>query len=119
MKKKLDKQRGARPPLVIEYLEKKHLKEKTIKGGTPAGSSAGAFTHGEKNPFFLDLEQASSLLDGCLMQPLKLTVVPSGKRHNLLSKYSTLVLKVGMLYFACFLLYLYLYLYLYNLPSAL
>ncbi|MFE4709175.1 hypothetical protein [Peribacillus simplex] len=116
MKKKLDKQRGARPPLVIEYLEKKHLKEKTIKEGTPAGSLAGAFTHGEKKyPFFLDLEQASSLLDGCLMQPLKLTVAPSGRRNDLLSKYSTLVLKVGMLYFSCFLLYLYLY----NLPSAL
>ncbi|WP_352927463.1 hypothetical protein [Peribacillus simplex] len=31
----------------------------------------------EKHPFFLDLEQASSLLDGCLMQPLKLTIAPS------------------------------------------
>lgn len=43
----------------------------------------------KKPPFFLDLEQASSLLDGCLMQPLKLTVAPSGRRNSLLSKYST------------------------------
>ncbi|WP_148359667.1 hypothetical protein [Peribacillus simplex] len=56
----------------------------------------------KKQPFFLDLEQASSLLDGCLM-PLKLTVAPSGRRNNLLSKYSTLVLKVRML-FLCLLL---------------
>ncbi|MBT2668987.1 hypothetical protein J7J00_26725 [Bacillus sp. ISL-4] len=43
----------------------------------------------EKKHFFLDLEQASSLLDGCLMQPQKPTVAPSGRRNNLLSKYST------------------------------
>lgn len=51
----------------------------------------------KKTSFFLDLEQASSLHDGCLMQPLKLTVAPSGRRNNLLSKYSTLVIKVRML----------------------
>ncbi|MFJ7931624.1 hypothetical protein [Peribacillus sp. NPDC096448] len=39
----------------------------------------------KKHPFFLHLEQASGLLDGCLMQPLKLTGAPSGRRNNLLS----------------------------------
>lgn len=48
----------------------------------------------KKTSFFHDLEQASSLHDGCLMQPLKLTVAPSGRRNNLLSKYSTHVIKV-------------------------
>lgn len=50
----------------------------------------------KKHLFFLDLEQASSLLDGCMMQPLKHTVAPSGRRNNFLSKYSTLVIKVRM-----------------------
>ncbi|MCF7622037.1 hypothetical protein ACPOM7_27305 [Peribacillus castrilensis] len=51
----------------------------------------------KKHPFFLDLEQqASSLLDGCLMQPQELTGALSGRRDNLLSKYSRLVIKVRM-----------------------